>query len=310
MTGQRENAGAIQVIVNCSSKCVFCASNKGYLSKEAVGRRASGDYLSTMEKSIRETLNKYKEQGIRIIEISGDDPLDYKNLFSLLDEIRHMGFESVGISTHGKQLADLDFLDRLIGYGVNRFNIPLYGQSAKVHDAITNTEGSFDRVMGGLKNIIQRGINVDVSCLVLEGNKTDLLGIAFLMGELGVKTLNFTMPCITRVDFQGHYIPYSEIGEYVTAVLGSIQGTDLPGRFIDFPPCVFKMQDSERIINEKELGVGSIIYPHRIKVKTEMCQKCDARDSCGGFYQEDVSRFGTGALRPIVYEGFSRQLLM
>ena len=115
MTGQRENAGAIQVIVNCSSKCVFCASNKGYLSKEAVGRRASGDYLSTMEKSIRETLNKYKEQGIRIIEISGDDPLDYKNLFSLLDEIRRMGFESVGISTHGKQLADLDFLDRLIG---------------------------------------------------------------------------------------------------------------------------------------------------------------------------------------------------
>jgi len=141
----------IMVGLDCSNRCKFCAGGKGF-------KQVKQD-LKKQEIGIWKDLLNYKKKGYRDIEISGNDPLEYEKIVSLVKYIKKCGFKNILLNTHGKDLSDKRLADDLIKAGVNGFRIPIYSTKAHVHDEVTGVLGSYDLTIKGLKNILYLLLN-------------------------------------------------------------------------------------------------------------------------------------------------------
>jgi len=71
--------------------------------------------------------------------------------------------------------------------------IPLYSNSASLHDVITSVKGSFEQTIRGITNLIQDGQAVEIRVVVTKLNVSVLEGIAQLIASL--------FPKVFRVNF-------------------------------------------------------------------------------------------------------------
>ena len=119
--------GAVILIPGCENHCLFCHKIK----------RASREEIKKQEIKVAKNLNDLKSQGVNKIDISGNDPIEYNKIVSLIKYIKDSGFEYVQLSTHGRKLSDTKFLNEIIDSPINKLRIPLYGSRPEVHDRIT-----------------------------------------------------------------------------------------------------------------------------------------------------------------------------
>lgn len=62
-------------------------------------------------------------------------------------------FEHVRIQTHGMRMEDHEYCEELVRSGVDQFFVSVTASDPETHDAITGTQGSFERMMRGLENL-------------------------------------------------------------------------------------------------------------------------------------------------------------
>jgi MoaA/NifB/PqqE/SkfB family radical SAM enzyme len=75
-------------------------------------------------------------------------------VIKILELCRENGFRDVEIMTSGNRLSDKNLVRRLAGIGINiTFSLPIFSKDPIVHDSITQTPGSLQKVLKGLDNI-------------------------------------------------------------------------------------------------------------------------------------------------------------
>jgi len=302
---RKKDTGGIILTPGCNQDCIFCGGRK---------RRITRVELRIQEVKVYKNLQYLKKEGIRKIEISGSDPIEYDKITELIRYIKEEGFEFVQLSTHGTRLSNSSFLDKLISSGVDKLRIPIYGSNAKIHDSVTRTPGSFNRVVKGIKLLRQKSnnINIQISCLIVQQNKNDLLNIAdFVIDELGVEDFYFSIPCLGGQDIS-FYIPLKDISPYVRKLYNYVLKINDKIKFLEIPFCVFGKFDTIHINNmvlPPNLGKYNQPPPpvrtsipdlpsYRVKKKVSMCKNCIAFNYCDGFFV-NIDKFGTGNLKPI-----------
>ncbi len=310
-----KKTGGIILNPSCRIHCLFCGS-KDKVSKEELRRQ---------EVDVYKNLKDLKSKGIKSIEISGADPGEYDKLPELIEYIKkEEGFESVRLSTHGITLSDSDFLDKLIDSGLDSIRVPIYGSTAEVHDSVTQTKGSFDGVVSGIKDLKKKAddVGIQVSCLMMKQNKDDLCNIVdFVVKELGIKNLYFSVPCIAQDNYDEFYVPFKDLVPYARKLykyaleINSEYADEGPHkiRFIEIPFCIFGEYNRDIVDNltgpphlgkynqppEQHKSEVEDLPKYRIKKKVEMCEDCDAFKYCDGFFQNDINKFGTGNIKNI-----------
>lgn len=293
------------VILNpgCSNRCIFC----GYVPKVIASE------LRQQEVKVAKNLVDFKNEGIKKVEISGGDPIEYDKIISLIEYIKKAGFEYVQLSTHGNNLSDKSFVKELEIAGLDKLRIPLYGSNAKVHDSITQLKGSFESVIKGIKNVISEApsMQLQVSSLIMQQNKNDLIRLIDLVHELGIIDFYFSIPCVSNEDYS-YYIPLKDLGIYVNKACDHASKTSYRVVFREIPYCVFGIADRLIVNYDKPPNLGKYCQPpdrfrtlvkdlpsYRVKEKVKMCEGCKCFDFCEGFFVNDTKKFGTGNLKPI-----------
>lgn len=304
MARQKESGGIV-IGAGCVNRCSFCDFPENYRPSEADMKRE--------ELRILKDIISFAKKGYSDLDISGSDPIEYSRIIPLVRYIRQMGFVNIRLSTHGRRLADKNFARELINAGVNIFRVPIYGSNAEIHDSITNSEGSFDETMEGLKNIrgISPLIRIDLNTLVMQQNKEDLFNILNL--ALGFRPLEFGISAMyVKYDKNySDYVPAKDLGNYAGKIFRHVVDNNLNVAFFDMPYCVFGVYD-ERIIMPQPPDLGKYNQPrglfkshikdlpsYRLKTKSDICGRCCLAGECDGFLANDIKKYGTGNLGPI-----------
>jgi MoaA/NifB/PqqE/SkfB family radical SAM enzyme len=306
---QKESC-AIILSPSCENNCLFCGGAK----------KVSKSELKKQEVKVLKNIIGFRKQGHTKIEISGTDPIEYKNLIKLVKYLIKIGFNFIQLSTHGNLLKNKTLVEELILAGITKFRIPIYGSNPFVHDSITQKKGSFIDVITGLKNInsisekLSKRIELQISSLIMKHNINDLTKIVDLVKKIKLNEFYFSIPCILHNDFS-YYVPIKDLSQPLKKLIKYAKQVDQKINFKEIPFCTFENENDpmKNIDNTnlppslgkfnqppKQYQTNTIDLPsYREKTKLKMCNMCDYNKFCNGFFKNDIKKFGTGDLKPI-----------
>ena len=295
--------GAVILIPGCQNHCLFC-------DKIPVASPAA---LKKQEINVAKNLAELKSEGVRKIDISGNDPIEYGKIVSLIKYISDSGFDYIQLSTHGRNLSDSKFLNQIINSPLNKLRIPLYGSRPETHDAVTQSAGSFSETVRGIRGVLKKAsqIEVQTSFLVMKQNRDDIIGFIKLMRKLDITDYYLSAPFVKNDDYS-YYIPLKDLGKYVRPALDYARRNSWPIKFMEIPFCVFGQFDEKINNSVSPPNMGEYCQPrekfrtkikdlpsYRLKKKIPMCKKCECVDFCDGFLVNDIDFYGVKGLKPI-----------
>jgi radical SAM protein with 4Fe4S-binding SPASM domain len=154
-----------EVTTRCNLDCIHCyASSVDSAQAE----------LSTAEgKQLLEQIAMLEE--IRMIVITGGEPLIREDIFELVEYAGRLGFHIV-FSTNGTLLSP-DMAKDLARLGVANFSISLDGYSRECHESIRRKSGCFQSAIDGINAAAQTGVCLQVNFTAMRQNLAELPGL-------------------------------------------------------------------------------------------------------------------------------------
>lgn len=282
--------GIIFIGQECSNRCVFC--------QNTFNKQLSAGELRRQEAKACKDLEDYQNEGCSSITITGSDPLGYKKLIPMVEYIKKLGFSDIILCTHGRVAQDDKIMEKLADAGISSFRIPLYGSNAKIHDSVTRSNGSFEETIKGIKSIknIKKQVRLTIITAILNQNKDDIPRILKLAFSFKPDNFQFdTIYLYPSVRDISSYVPYRDLGRHIKRAADYAYENNIKNiQFNDIPYCVFGF-DSELVVMPKHFAELK-----KWKIKPEICNQCKLKGECDGFYFNDIKRFGTGGLKPII----------
>ena len=162
-----------EVTTRCNLNCIHCyASSVDSPQAE----------LTTVEgKRLLDQIATNEE--IRMIVITGGEPLLRKDIFEIIEYAGKLGFQII-FSTNGTLLTP-DMAKDLARLGVANFSISLDGYTEACHESIRRRPGCFQKALDGLKAASQTKACVQVNFTAQQQNLAELPGIIDLSESLG-----------------------------------------------------------------------------------------------------------------------------
>ena len=161
-----------EVTTRCNLNCIHCYAGSVESAKTelstAEGRRLL-EQIAAIDK-------------VRMIVITGGEPLIRKDIFELVEHAGKLGFRIV-FSTNGTLLTPGMAKD-LVRLGVVNFSISLDGSSPERHESIRRRSGCFQGALDGLKAAATTGICVQVNFTAMKQNLSELPGVIDLAESL------------------------------------------------------------------------------------------------------------------------------
>src|SRR5262245_43036828 len=146
----------MNITYKCANRCVFCAT----------GDRVSA--ALSWEK-IEGILRQHRDEGTDQLDIDGGEPTLHPRLVDAIGLARVIGYRSINVTTNGRLLREPEFAKRLLDSGLTHLLISLHGATAEVHDAATDTAGSFEQTISGIDAAmalrpehVETGMNVTI----------------------------------------------------------------------------------------------------------------------------------------------------
>ena len=161
------------ITARCNLRCKHCYSTAGKpLPRE----------LSTEE--VLGVLDDLADLGVAAIAYSGGEPLLRPDFFEIVEATRDRGIFPA-LATNAT-LITKEVARRLKEAGVGFVQISLDGATATTHDSFRGVEGAFERTLEGIKNSVDQGLFVEVSCTITKFNLHEVDGVIDLCDKLGV----------------------------------------------------------------------------------------------------------------------------
>ncbi len=132
---------ALFVGYDCINDCKFCvvADKRNFPNK------------STQE--ITDELEESYDNGAREVVFTGGECTARKDIFEIVRFARKTGFIYVQIQTNGRFFSSIDFCKKMFLAGMTEFSPALHGHTAKLHDYLTTSKGSFRQTVLGIYNV-------------------------------------------------------------------------------------------------------------------------------------------------------------
>ena len=123
-------------------------------------------------------------------EGSGQRPLviamrSVRGVRRVIRQAKEAGAGRVVIQTSGGMVSDEKVARALVRAGADTFAIALHGQIAPLHDWLTQSPGSFEAALIGIRNVRRAGGSVYINTVMTRSNFRHLTEIVRLMPTLG-----------------------------------------------------------------------------------------------------------------------------
>ncbi|RLF15027.1 MAG: radical SAM/SPASM domain-containing protein [Thermoprotei archaeon] len=161
------------ITARCNLRCKHCYSTAGApLPRE----------LSTEE--ALKVVRDLADMGVAAIAFSGGEPLLRPDFFEIVNAVRDNGIFPA-LATNAT-LITREVAKKLKEAGVGFVQISLDGANAATHDSFRGVKGAFERTVAGIRNCVNEGLFVEVSCTITRFNYAEVDQILDLCEELGV----------------------------------------------------------------------------------------------------------------------------
>lgn len=158
---------AIELTLGCNIRCEHCYN----FDRDAPLPDPLKQPLSPAE--IKDLIGQLRAAGCLFLFFTGGEATLHPHFFEFVDEARRLHM-SVYVLTNGT-LIDEAFAARAATFkNISAFSVSLYGASAAVHDAVTQTPGSFERTWRGIRLLKGVGFPVNLKYIVMDRNRHEV----------------------------------------------------------------------------------------------------------------------------------------
>src|SRR5262245_54532265 len=137
--------------------------------------------LSTAE--VFAVLDDLHASAVRVLILSGGEPLLRPDLFRIIRHAKSMGFY-VGLSSNGT-LIRAENIASLAGLGLDYLGVSLDGLR-ETHDQFRRKAGAFDASLAGIRLACSAGIKIGLRFTLTQGNAAELAALLRLADDEGI----------------------------------------------------------------------------------------------------------------------------
>ncbi|MDR0605395.1 MAG: radical SAM protein [Bacteroidales bacterium] len=166
----------------CNLKCSYCYGNY----------EPHGNSFLSIEKT-KDLIAQLKDIGVRVLELTGGEPLVHPGFKEIL-EFACESFEYISIMTNGS-LFRKEFYDIVSKHNKKiGIRISVDGMTSTTNDLIRQVKGTKNRTFKAIEKLINLGVNVGVTYMMLYENRWELEEFCAYMKKLGLKTIMISAP--------------------------------------------------------------------------------------------------------------------
>ena len=220
---------------HCNSNCLMCPVST-YVRREDRG----------VEDSALLELVKHIPNNSNHITITGGEPFLKKDTMLNVLELIKNNSNNVDclLLTNGRVFSNLEYFNkfRSVCPANILIGIPLHGCTALKHDKITQTPGSFDQTVIGIKRLISCGIKVEIRVVISKLNCYDIEKIAqYIVSEFkkvySVKFVGLEMMGNASVNSNDVWISYTEAFSKSRKSIDLLVENSIDVELYNFPLC-------------------------------------------------------------------------
>ncbi|MDD4931501.1 MAG: radical SAM protein [Candidatus Colwellbacteria bacterium] len=267
----------------CNNNCIFCYEGETD-SKVSYPKISLEEICQTLAAAVLE---------YEMVVFLGAEPTLRPDFVDILRYAKDIGFKKISFSTNGRRFNDPDFARDVSASGVDCIVFSIAGGDAETHDSETRAPGSFNEMVGGLRNMVKfsGGPVISVSFTLNKGNYGTLEKAIDLLSEIGVDevTLRNTYPLSHRTFGKEDLImKMSDLSGYIIGVLEKRNFfANPPFRLFlqEFLPCVLPLEMRRHFIANR--GEGNTY------IRIAACSECAHSEMCSGILDTYADIYGT-----------------
>lgn len=297
----------------CNNNCIFCIYRGIYGEKD---KRE----LSRTTSEIKRDIILAKASGTTYLEFIGGETTLRKDFLEILEFAKKVKFETVSITTNGRMFAYLDYAKKALDAGITSLVFSIHGHNAKLHDSLTQAEGSFDQLIQGIANVKKLGFtSIGSNTTIIKNNLAFLPKIGeFIFKKLKIKNSEFIFADPSQggvcSDFKTLMPRISEAAPFIKKCLDIGRKNRIRHWHVRYVPLCYFEEYFDQIseLHERRSFSTEHIAPDFVNRDVEnsrmtvgrkkglQCEKCFLNNQCEGIWNKYIEELGDAELIPII----------
>ncbi len=263
----------LYVTEKCNSNCIMCPMS---LDTRKRGEGIAEDQWEALPDRI--------PAEAKHLTITGGEPfLDYEHVIPFMEEVNErFQFEEILVLTNGRILAHPEVREQLANAVTDRycFAIPIHASDPKLHDAITQSPGSFSQAVQGIRFLSETNARIEVR-IVAHRMNVEILNKVF--ENLSASGLRIDIINLVAMEMTGCaarnraklWVNYKDVALAAEEGVSAAIRHGINVGLYNFPICS---------LPEKLWPLArNSITPYKVRYGEE-CQACLMRSACGGMF--------------------------
>ncbi len=283
------NIWYIQVNRHCNNACHFCSNP------------SNGNNIS-YERWI-ELLDDFKKRNYHGVIFTWWEPTLSPDLPKWLEYSRKIWMNNRMIS-NGMMCSNPKFVQKLADSWLELVHFSVYSCHAKIHDFLTDTPGSWKKLMLSITNALNSWIRVQINTVINHYNETHLDKTVEFLTKLFPPIQHFVWnnldpEMMRKTDTARSTLPnFDRFKPSLNKAFEHLESTWRTFRVEKMPLCYIRwfewastetrklVKDEERIVHFLDFRemIHETQWEHE---KLEKCKKCDLNNICSGIYEHD-----------------------
>ena len=283
------NIWYIQVNRHCNNACHFCSNP------------SNGNNIS-YERWI-ELLDDFKKRNYHGVIFTWWEPTLSPDLPKWLEYSRKIWMNNRMIS-NGMMCSNPQFVQKLADSWLELVHFSVYSCHAKIHDFLTDTPGSWKKLMLSITNALNSWIRVQINTVINHYNETHLDKTVEFLTKLFPPIQHFVWnnldpEMMRKTDTARSTLPnFDRFKPSLNKAFEHLESTWRTFRVEKMPLCYIRwfewastetrklVKDEERIVHFLDFRemIHETQWEHE---KLEKCKKCDLNNICSGIYEHD-----------------------
>lgn len=267
-----ENDATVYMGGQCNSNCIMCPS----FDRERQEPPEDEEYIRHFIELLPDELPNYVVTG-------GEPTMNLAMFFEAMGRLaKKLPKAEALLLTNGRSLSSRKVLVQLLENCPPFLTvaIPVHGSNDRIHDAITQADGSFEQTMQGIENLLGKRIAVEIRIVVTQFNKDDVENIAKLIcvrfpSVLRVNFISLEVRGNCLVNKEQVYISPKESFEKSRRAIHELIMRGIDVGLYNYPLC--NVNPGYWFLCKKSISPYKVRYP-------EECGACRMRDKCGGMF--------------------------
>lgn len=276
----------LQVTRKCNQNCRFCSNPQ--------------NTNAITLKSIKAILDKYHKDNVQVVIFTGGEPTLYNKLPEAIKYAAQLNIKAK-IITNCQKISDLSYFKSLKDSGLDSINCSLFSCDPEVHEYITRTKGSFNKLIKALENAVRLNISTTLNTVINKYNQKELhILIAFIIKNFPfIKHFIFNNldPGMDRVIEDPSTIP--DLRETEVSLCKAMRLINSSGRTfrVERMPLCFMSEfmrystETRKIVKAEKRTTyflddkGLFKQDSWFYDKTDRCKACSVNSICAGVYK-------------------------